>query len=181
MHLYKTKIFTILCLGIFILSCSKDEPEVINEEELITRVTLTVNKEGEAEKQVYAWNLDGEKETDIILESNAVYEATISFANASNPNDIEDITAEVIEEADDHYVFFEKGYLSDLTIESSTSDIKDSKGIALNVKTKWTTSTTGSGTVRVYLIHLPTTKAGDARADFGGETDVSVDFSISIQ
>ena len=69
MHLYKTKIFTILCLGIFILSCSKDEPEVINEEELITRVTLTVNKEGEAEKQVYAWNLDGEKETDIILEN----------------------------------------------------------------------------------------------------------------
>ena len=181
MHLYKTKIFTKLCLVIFILSCSKDEPEVVNEEELITRVTLTVNKEGEAEKQVYAWNLDGEKETDIILENNAVYEATISFENASNPNDIEDITAEVIEEADDHYVFFEKVNLSDLTIESSTSDIKDSKGIALNVKTKWTTSVAGSGIVRVYLIHLPTTKAGDARADFGGETDVSVDFSISIQ
>ena len=88
MHLYKTKIFTIIFLGIFILSCSKDEPEVVNEEELITRVTLTVNKEGEAEKQVYAWNLDGEKETDIILENNAVYEATISFENASNPNDI---------------------------------------------------------------------------------------------
>ena len=52
--------------------------------------------------------------------------------------------------------------------------MSDSDGIAININTTWTTGDAESGTVRVYLIHGPSSKSGTTRAQFGGGTDVEV-------
>ena len=98
----------------------------------------------------------------------------------------EDITLEIIEEADVHHVFFEMVGLSNVTIVSASGDTKDSKDFPLNLKTTWTTGAEESGEVKVYLIHEPGVKVGDTRADFGGDDDLptsngSVDFEVHVE
>ena len=94
---------------------------------------------------------------------------------------MENVTTEIIEEADEHFVFYELAGVSNLSIQSATNDVSDSDGIAININTTWTTGDAESGTVRVYLIHGPSSKSGTTRAQFGGGTDVEVNFPISIQ
>jgi hypothetical protein len=184
----------LLCLAIFVLGCSKDsEPEHIHEEEVITRVTLSVKKEGSSTPVLYTWNDDhdeedhsgeedhDEEESQLKLDSNSTYEVEVSFYNASNPSNIEDITEEVQEEADEHQVFYEIIGMSGMSIMAASGDTKDSNGSAVLLKTVWKTTAVTKGEVRVYLIHEPTSKTGSTRTDFGGETDVKVDFHVDVQ
>ena len=84
------------------------------------------------------------------------------------------------EEKDVHHVFFEMVELSNLTIESASGDTKDSNGFGLNLKTTWTTGAEEVGEVKVYLIHEPSSKDGNTRAEFGGNDDVIADFEVHI-
>ena len=178
--LLTTKVYIIIFSAFFLtLSCSKNnDPEEINEEEEINRVSLTF-VEG-SNTQTYTWNEDSNAPS-INLEANKNYQVSIYFYDASDPNDIENITEEVIEEADEHFVFFELAGTSNLTIQSSSNDISGSDGVPINLYTDWTTGDSESGTIRVFLIHEPTKKIGTTRTDFGGETDVELDFPLSIQ
>jgi len=92
---------------------------------------------------------------------------------------VEEINPEVIEEADEHQVFFENSS-SIVTISSSSADNQDSAGNPLGLKTTWTTAGVGNAVVRLFLIHEPSTKTGTSRADFGGETDVQVDINVAV-
>ena len=87
-----------------------------------------------------------------------MYTASIYFYDASNPNDIEDITPEIREEVNEHYILYEKAGVSNLTITSSASDISGSDGIPINMVTDWSTGGAESGNVVVHLIHEPTIK-----------------------
>ena len=104
----------------------------------------------------------------------------MSFYDASDASEVDNITEEVIEEADEHFVFIETAG-ANLTIASSSTDITDSNSVGINLRTVWTTSAASTGTARVYLIHEPNTKSGSSRNDFGGETDVEVNFPVTIQ
>jgi len=160
-------------------SCKKDDPEEVHEEEEINRVVLSVFQTGASQQDTYTWN-EGETIPSIALSANATYQVSVSFYDASDASDIENITEEVIEEADEHYVFFETAG-ANLTIASASTDTTDSDNIPINLNTQWTTAAASSGSVRVYLIHEPTTKSGSSRDDFGGETDVEVNFPVTIQ
>lgn len=165
--------------SILLTSCSDDDsPEPINEEELITRVVLDITETGTTNTQTVTWN-EGDSNPNVVLEASKSYDVEISFFDASNPADIEDITVEVIEEADEHFVFFDN--TSTITINNASDDIEDSDGVKIGVKTVWTAPAgTTAGVVRAFLIHEPTTKTGDTRSDFGGETDVQVDFNVVV-
>ena len=170
-----------LFTALLILSCSKEEedlPELINEEEVITNVKLVLSASG-LDTQTIDWAVDQNNSQTITLKKNTAYEVNISFLDQSNPSDIEDITEEVEEEADEHQVFYE---FSDLSISyaSSTNDTKDSNGNPVYLKSVWTASSLGSGTVRAFLIHEPTTKTSSSRDGFGGETDVAIDIPITV-
>lgn len=182
----------IIALLIFIVACSKDEPVHVHEEELITRVTLKVKKQGTSEEQTYSWNDDhddheGDEDHDeeaaahIELESGSVYEVEVFFYNASDPSAIEDITEEVKNEADDHQVFYDFINATGIIIATASGDTKDSNGKPLMLKTLWTTTAVTQGEVRVYLIHEPISKTGSNRDDFGGETDVEGDFHLDVE
>ena len=103
---------------ISIFSCSKDTPEIVNEEELITTVELSFNTQGESEQKI-RWETTAPNTAEIILKSNTEYEVQITFLDESDPGDIENINEEIIEEVDEHQVFFE---FSGVTISYVQSD-----------------------------------------------------------
>ena len=98
-----------------------------------------------------------------------------------NPDNIEDMTPEIIEEADEHQVFYAiTDELSGFSISSASNDTKDSDGNPLFIKTTWTTTGETSGDVVGYLFHEPTSKTGSTRNDFGGATDFEIEFEVHI-
>ena len=168
-----------LLFSLIIISCSKEEPEIISEEELITTVQLIFRTPG-ITYQIVRWQ-EGSKDSDIIfLTANTQYEVEIIFLDESDPGDIEDITEEVKEEADEHQIFYQFSQLN-ISLEQSSSDTLDSNQNPLFINSLWNTSEVGTGTVRVYLIHEPVTKSSSTRDGFAGETDVTVDFPIIIE
>jgi hypothetical protein len=90
------------------------------------------------------------------------------------------MTEEVIEEADEHIVFYE--LIGDgISFDTTSGDTRDSEGNALNLVTKWTTTAATVVDVEAYLIHQPTSKTGTTRDDFGGATDVEIEFEAHVE
>ena len=196
-----TKSITALFLFILIFACSKDEdPVPANEEEAITLVTLEVSKVGSSETIKYDFEVEGhdhddhEEETDddhddhdgehteIELEANSSYNVSMFIYNDTDPNNIEDITLEIIEEKDEHQIFYAiTNELSGFSIKSASDDTLDSNGSPLFNKTTWTTTGETSGDVVGYLIHEPTSKTGKTRTDFGGATDFEIEFEVHVE
>lgn len=179
MKLFNYTKYTLLFFALFsFVQCSDDEtPELINEEEEINRIVIDITSENGS--NTYTWN-EGDSNFAMQLNSGINYTVAVSFYNASDPNDVEAINPEVIEEADEHHVFFENSS-SILTINSASSDQQDSSGNPLGLKTTWTAERAGSATIRLFLIHEPNTKSGNTRSDFGGETDVQLDINVTVE
>ena len=193
-----TKLITALFLFILIFACSKDkDPVPANEEEVITLVTLAVSKLGSSEIIKYNFEVEGhdhddheeEKDddhdgehTEIELEANSSYNVSMFIYNDTDPNNIENITLEVIEEKDEHQIFYAiTDELSGFSIKSASDDTLDSNNNPLFNKTTWTTTGETSGDVVVYLIHEPTSKTGNTRTDFGGATDLKIEFEVHVE
>ena len=177
---FKTTSQTILALFFVFtaVQCSKDSPDEIHEHETITRVTLTVTG-ADGTSTDYTWN-EGDNEPNIMLSANTTHRVSISFFDASDASDVEDITPEIIEEADEHLMFYEITSAS-LTIAAASNDVQDSDGVDININTEWTTGDASTGVVRATLIHGPTSKTGNTRSSLGGGTDVELDFPVEIQ
>ena len=118
--------------------------------------------------------------TEIELAANSEYEFAITFQNKTDASNPIDMTAEVIVEKDEHHVFYEFTD-STLTYETTTGDTIDSNGFPLNLVTKWTTTTSAVVDVVAYLFHIPTSKVGVTRSDFGGAVDVEIDFEAHVE
>ena len=191
-----------LFLFILVFACSKDEdPEPANEEEVITLVTLEVTKVGSSETITYNFEVEGHahddededdddddhdghegEHTEIELEPNSSYNVSMFIYNDTDPNNIENITLEVIEEADEHQIYYAiTDELSGFSIASASNDTSDSDGNPLFLKTTWTTIGETSGDVVGYLIHEPTSKTGSTRNDFGGATDFEIEFEVHVE
>ena len=194
---------TLLIISAFLLviSCDKGEPVVVHEHEVFTRVVLEVKKDGETNFKKYTFEVEGhddhgdddhgdddhgnddhgDEHTEVELDTNSTYHVGIFFYNDSDPDNIEDVTLEVIEEADAHQVFYEMTEIPGFSIAAASDDTKDSNGNPLFLKTSWTTASETSGDVMAYLIHEPTSKTGSTRADFGGATDVEIEFEVHVE
>ena len=169
--------------AIFMKSCKKETIDP-NEGELITtvRLKLTNTFSSSINPLVYEFkDLDGEggaapvKFDDIVLQKNIPYICEVTVLNESvSPAD--DITAEILAEADDHQLYFTPS-----TSNLSVSIIdKDTKNLPLGLSTSWTTTAAAIGTLNVTLKHKPGVKAANDPVS-KGETDVSLDFQLTIK
>ena len=189
-----------LSLFILILSCSKDsDPDPVHEEEVITLVTLEVTKVGSSETKKYNFEVEGHdhgeedheeedhddhdgEHLEIELEANSSYNVSMMIYNDTDPDNIEDLTPEIIEEVNEHQIFYAiTDELSGFSISSASNDPKDSEGYPLFQKTTWTTTGETSGDVVGYLIHEPTSKTGSTRNDFGGAVDFEIEFEVHVE
>lgn len=179
-------------LGMFLMlsvftACDSDDPEPVNEEELITTVELTFTNDNDASDVVTASfiDLDGEGGNDPIIDNislmaNATYTLTVKFLNEEE-TPAEDITEEVEEEDEDHQVF----YVATGAEFTYAYGDQDSNQNPLGLTGTVTTGAASNGTLQVILIHEPNkTASGVSAGDItnaGGEADIDVTFNLSIQ
>ena len=178
------KLNTFLLLMAVILSpvlsgCDSSEPDDdhAGEEELITRVILTLDSSG-GTVVASAEDPDGDGSgfqiTPIALSAGVTYEGTVELLD--DPND-EDITAEVLAEADEHQFFY--------TLSSSLSNVasleitdQDGNGLPLGLAFTIESTGPGTGTLNVVLSHYDDQpKNGTDRSD---ETDLNVTFPVTF-
>ena len=190
---------TLLSSVLLFISCDKDDtPDAENEIEVFTKAVIVVTNLSDDSSETYNFEVEEHDHehsvivqaqedeeghgdhTEIELESDSEYKFEITFLNDSDPNNVIDMTEEVIEEADEHLVFYE--LIGDgISYDTTSGDTLDSEGNALNLLTKWTTTAATVVDVEAYLIHQPTSKTGTTRDDFGGATDVEIEFEAHVE
>ncbi|MSP08677.1 MAG: type 1 periplasmic binding fold superfamily protein [Chitinophagaceae bacterium] len=172
-------------------SCTKDEIEPVNEEELITTVTAVFTPQGGGTNITLLYkDLDGDGPTaatttvsgDFV--QNKTYDGAVTFKNeAVNPS--VDITPEIIAEGVDHQLFYEKtGTLNAFTYGTATNNFDvNSKPVGLQSVFKTTVAATG--TLTITLKHEPNKSgvnvaAGDM-TNAAGNTDIAVKFNLTVK
>ena len=168
-------------------SCSDDDsnPEPINEEEVITTMTVTLTDPDGTSKQFQVTDDDGEgpnapQFSADDLDANTVYSGQVEFLNELE-NPPEDITEEVAEEDLDHQVFYVPS--DGLNIDVQYED-QDPNGNPVGLEFTLITADTSSGSLTVSLVHEGDKDAagvsdGDP-TNAGGETDIEATFDVVI-
>ena len=113
------------------------------------------------------------------LSSATSYSGSIQWLNELE-DPAEDITEEILEEADEHQVFFSAS--SGLPLEFTYVDF-DSNDLPLGTQfilAPTTEGATGSGTITVTLIHEPV-KPNDGLDTAGGEIDIQTSFEVTVE
>lgn len=180
------KLLAVTFLGITtLISCDKDDDAPVNEEEVITTVTITLTY-GSNEIILTSKDLDGDGPTKPVvtvsgnLKSNTVYNGAVTFLNETvSPAD--DITVEVKEEGDEHQVFFQ----APSAVGTFAYTDADANGKPIGLAFTLTTSGATTGDLVVKLKHLPNKSAsGVATGDItnaGGATDADVSYPIVVE
>mgnify|MGYP001187706668 CR=1 FL=1 len=170
-------------------SCGKD-PVVPNEEELITSVIYTLTPVSSGGTVTFSFkDIDGDGGSAPIistvgeLKSGTSYNGALTFLNeAENP--AENITEEIEEEDEDHQLFFAVSSGAEGKMNISYDD-KDANNQPVGLKTKVSTTSTGTGKLKITLRHLPNKSASGVSAgniaNAGGETDIEVSFDVVIK
>lgn len=167
-------------------SCQKEDPEVPNEEEVITKLvyTLTPRAGGTAVMMTFS-DMDGDGGnapvvTGGTLQANTTYDGVITLFNEQE-TPVENIHEEVMAEDEEHQFFFP----NTLGNVSVTYADQDADGNPLGLKTTLMTGAAETGELTVILKHEPTkTATQDATNNgvaAGGETDIEVTFNVTVQ
>ncbi len=179
-------LFLLLLTATFVSTgCEDDDPEVPNEEEVITNATFTLTSANGDIVLFTFLDPDGDGGTAPIITQagnvapNTTYNGSLALTNASDPTDIEDITAEVREEDEEHQVFYSTS--TGLNMTFAYDDV-DGDGNPLGLMTNVTTGESSSGTMTVVLRHEPNKGATGIAINnpdaAGGETDIEVTFEV---
>lgn len=179
----KNKNLLLLFLGAILLwSCSDDDdtPELIEEEEVITTVTVTLTHLEETITLNYK-DLDGDgPEAPVVdvmgnLKANTLYTGGVSLLNESI-SPVEDITEEIQEKDEEHQFF----YSFSGAIESVNIVDTDGNGDPLGLEFELQTTAAGDASFGLVLKHEPK-KPNTGVLDAGGETDVEVNFTVTVE
>lgn len=189
------KTIKFLCISIlsltFFVSCSDDDndnPVPVNEEEVITTLKVTLVPQGFGTVVTFeSRDLDGDgPDAPVVtvsgdLVASTSYSGTVEVLNELE-DPAEDITLEVLDEAEDHQFFFS---LSDNSGIDITYSDQDANGNPIGVEFSLLTSNASVGNIlTVTLKHEPNKSAegvniGDI-TNAGGETDVEESFTFNV-
>lgn len=170
----------LLIVGLTACDSNEPNPEGAGEEELITRVVLTLTPGGGgAAITLTAESNDGVGNggltltpATLTLAANQTYSGTIGlFDDVNNEN----VTAEVDDEREEHQFFYT---VAGASVTIVANDV-DSNGLPVGLEYSVTTGGAGSGTLRVQLGHY-----GDAPKDgitLSDETDLDFLIPLAVQ
>ena len=170
-------------VSLLFIGCSDDDaPKAVNEEEVITTLTVTlVPEDGGTEVILQTRDLDGYGPgapviTTGNLAAGVTYSGSIVLLNEAE-EEVENITEEVEEESDEHQFFYTTTGELDVT---TSYDNFDSNGDYLGTEFTLVAGAVSSGTLTFTLRHEPT-KPNEGLEDAGGETDISAEFEVSVE
>lgn len=176
----------VLLIGTFYFSSCVNDPQIPNEEEVITTLKYTLTPTNSGTPVVLTFqDLDGDGGTaptisSGTLDSNTTYTGSLELLNEIE-QPAEDITSEIQNEAEEHQFFFQST-VDGLTI---AYDDQDTNNQPIGLASTVTTTNTGTGTLTIILRHEPNkTAQGVAQGDIteaGGETDIEVTFEVNVQ
>lgn len=185
MKSFKYLYIPLLSIFIALSSCEKD-PQIPNEEELITTVTYTLTPVSGGDPVIFSFrDLDGDggQSPVVVLgrpKANTVYNAVVGLYNES-VSPVDTITNEVAAEGLEHQFFYT---FSDVNTSFIYTDF-DTENHPIGISTKVTTGAPSEGLVTIILRHLPDKFASGVRdgdiSNAGGETDIEVSFLIIIE
>ncbi len=188
MKINKFFISALFCLALVtsFTSCSDDDdPDSVNEEEIITNLTLTfVNTANAADVVVMASVAPDGLEDGVTAETvvgdfttGATYALTLALSNASETPAEDVLNGDIIPEADEHFFAYAVNGL-DMTMTRDASDVDGPDGSKLGVNTTWVANSAGTGNLQIRLIHEPASV--DDSDEFGSTTGGSEDFNITF-
>jgi hypothetical protein len=174
-------------LAVFFSCSDDDDVEIINEEEVITTLRVTFIKENTNEISTFLYqDLAGDGSVDPMisadnLEANTTYIGSVEFLNELE-DPAENITLEVVEEGEEHQVFF----INSTSLNTNFSYLDtDANNNPIGVEFSLTTGDASTGNLSVLLIHDGDKFAdGVAQGDIsntGGETDIEANFNVVIE
>ena len=114
---------------------------------------------------------------------NKTYNGVVTFKNElANP--AEDITPEIVEEGEEHQIFYQKtGTLNAFKYGTAASNF-DTNGKPIGLQSVFTTTEAASGTLTITLRHEPNKSAVNVASgditNAAGSTDAEVSFPISV-
>lgn len=175
--------YALLASTLIFASCSEDDnnPEPVNEEEVLT--TLTVTFESGFDTVVMQFqDLDGDGPDAATvsvsgpLSANTSYDAAIVLLNETE-DPAENINEEIEEEDLDHQFFYTVGSGLDVAAEYGDAD---SEGNPLGLSFILNTGVASSGGLTFTLRHEPN-KPNTGLENAGGETDIEVTFDVTVE
>lgn len=173
----------VLFLSLLFTACSDDDtPIIVNEEEVITTLTVTLSPPTGTPVVLQTRDLDGDGPNAPVitvsgnLTAGTTYTGAIVLLNETE-DPAENITEEVEEEDDEHQFFYTVGTGLDVTTTYSNFD---GDGNPLGTEFTLTTGAASSGTLTFTLRHEPT-KPNTGLNDAGGETDITAPFDITVE
>jgi len=179
-----SNLYLVLLLGILIFTSCDKEPDVIKECVFTSSVNYTLIPIDGGDTIEYKFiDPDGDGGVDPTitgghLNSNTIYNGAVSIILGDYE---EDVTGDIEEEGTDHQLFY---VISEADLIIDYNDV-DRDGNPIGLATTITTGDAGSGTLKVILKYEPDkTAAGVSSGDItnsGGETDIEVEFPITIQ
>ena len=184
--------YALLAIPFLYFSCSDDDdnniPEPVNEEEVITTMTVTLTaNDGSADVVLQTQDLDGDGgEEPVVTVSGPIsnmtsYSGSIQWLNEME-DEPEDITLEILEEDDEHQVFFSIG--EGLPIQVIYAD-EDGNGNPVGVYfilAPTEAGVTGSGPLTVTLVHQPVKpNDGTYSEEIGGSIDIQTTFDLVVE
>lgn len=195
-NLRKLSIYLFAALTLGFASCESDDPEAENEGEVITDVTLTfqeLNTSGGLVGTPFSAKASDPEGIEVgatptietvRLTKGKIYRMTITVTNSIEG---EDITAEILEEADEHQFYF---LGTAFTGNIMTIAYNDPSGKLIGLQNRLTVSSspgTNNAQMQVILRHdLDKNYPGATNPNFanyvqaGGETDLDITFPVII-
>jgi len=171
--------------GTILVSCSDDDngPEPVNEEEVITTMTVTLVPDGGGDTiTLQTQDLDGDGPNAPVvtvsgnLLANTTYGGAIVLLNETETPP-ENVTEEIEEEDDEHQFFF----ITTGSIASVDYGDEDDDGNPIGLVFALTTGDAGAATIAVTLRHEPKKPNDGTLADAGGETDITETFNLTVE
>ena len=196
---------TAVLASALIFSCSSDEitastdddntPDPVNEEEVITTVTVTlISADGSETVTLQSRDLDGDDGpnlpvvTDPVnLTAGTTYFGSIELLNETE-DPAEDVTEEILEEDLDHQFFYEVESELDI-VASYLTDVDpveypgamDSEGDPLGQEFSLVTNGPSSGALQFVLLHEPEKPNDGDWSTNPGSVDINVTFNVVVQ
>ena len=175
--------YALLASTLIFASCSDDDdtPEPVNEEEVITTLTVTLESGSDTVVMQYQ-DLDGDGPDAATvtvsgsLSANTTYDGSIILLNETE-SPAENITEEIEEEDLDHQFFYTVGSGLDVAAEYGDAD---SEGNPLGLSFILNTGVASSGGLTFTLRHEPN-KPNTGLENAGGETDIEVTFDVTVE
>jgi hypothetical protein len=186
MRIQRHKRFIYFLLIICLFSCTKDDPIIPNEEEIITSVIYTLFPKDGGTPILFSYrDLDGDGGnppiiTEAILLKNQSYIGKIELFNEL-VNPPKNISQEVLAEAEEHQFF----YVSNLNYLEIKYNDQDKNGLPIGLETIVNTNVSGNSALKIILKHQPNKTGINVSSgsiiNAGGETDLEITFNINVQ